>query len=84
MKLKTTLWDPTEFLDSPKSIAKVMNNEDVGPAIEAIRAAIKAAGSGNASTISFKSTQRSSARFFARAAETAPGIARPASACFPS
>ena len=39
------LWayDTTATFESPKAIAKLMNNEDVGPAIEAIRAAIKAA-----------------------------------------
>ena len=39
------LWayDTNAIFDSPKSIANVMNNEDVGPAIEAIRKAITAA-----------------------------------------
>jgi probable addiction module antidote protein len=35
MKLKTTLWDPTEFLDSPKSIAAYLEAafEDGDPAL---------------------------------------------------
>jgi probable addiction module antidote protein len=35
MKLKTTLWDPTEFLDSPKSIAAYLEAafEDGDPSL---------------------------------------------------